>query len=159
MAPDQNQDFRGHRQYNCRHAQAYFICRCRHLSATHRRQQASSYQVQPYMGPSPPTSITGRQRFWKEREEWFETSHSPSTIPHMHFGKVDKLFNVIIMFPRMNHKNPLTGQSATLIPWEIQNQKKRYLMVLGKGSKPNSSRTLIILMWMMKTMHMKTLPS
>ena len=56
------------------------------------------------------------------REEWFETSHSPSTIPHMHFGKVDKLFDVIIMFPRMKHKNPLTGQSATLIPWEIQNQ-------------------------------------
>ena len=56
------------------------------------------------------------------REEWFETSHSPSTIPHMHFGKVDKLFDILIMFPRMKHKHPLTGRSATLIPWEIQNQ-------------------------------------
>ena len=56
------------------------------------------------------------------RQEWFETSHSPSTIPHMHFWKVDKLFDIIIMFPRMKPKHPLTGRSATLIPWEIQNQ-------------------------------------
>ena len=57
-----------------------------------------------------------------ERHEWFETRHSPSQIPHMHFGKVDGLFDMLIMFPRMKHKHPVTGKSATLIPWEIQNE-------------------------------------
>ena len=41
------------------------------------------------------------------RQEWFETIHSPSTIPHMHFGEVNKLFDIII-FPGMKHKHPLT---------------------------------------------------
>lgn len=56
------------------------------------------------------------------REEWFETLHSPSQLPHMHFGKVDGSFSMAIVFPRMKHRNPVNGRSATLIPWEIQNQ-------------------------------------
>lgn len=56
------------------------------------------------------------------REEWYETTHSLSQIPHMHFGKVDHNSNVIIVFPRMKHQNPLNGRSATLIPQEIQYQ-------------------------------------
>ena len=56
------------------------------------------------------------------RAEWFETTHSLSQIPHMHFGTVEKTFDILIMFPRMKHRHPLTGRAATLIPWAIQNQ-------------------------------------
>ena len=59
--------------------------------------------VHLFQPQSPDDKDSGR------RQQWFETSHSPSTIPHMHFGKVDKLFDIIIMFPRMKHKHPLTG--------------------------------------------------
>ena len=59
--------------------------------------------VHLFQPQSPDDKDSGR------RQQWFETSHSPSTIPHMHFGKVDKLFDIIIIFPRMKHKHPLTG--------------------------------------------------
>jgi hypothetical protein len=54
------------------------------------------------------------------RSEWLSTRHSVSTIPHTHFGKIG-LFNISIHFPRMRHKDPVTGRRVTLIPWEIQN--------------------------------------
>jgi hypothetical protein len=57
------------------------------------------------------------------RTEWFSNRKSLSAIPHIHFGKVGHgaaSFNISVMFPRMMHKNPITGRSATLVPFEIQ---------------------------------------
>src|SRR6202790_4870882 len=57
------------------------------------------------------------------RTEWFSNRKALSVIPHIHFGKVGQgasSFNIYVMFPRMMHKNPVTGRSATLIPFEIQ---------------------------------------
>jgi hypothetical protein len=57
------------------------------------------------------------------RTEWFSNRKSLSAIPHIHFGKIghgSTSFNIGVMFPRMMHKNPVTGKSATLIPFEIQ---------------------------------------
>ena len=59
------------------------------------------------------------------RTEWFSTRHALSTIPHTHFGKLPVAgvtFNVSVFFPRMRHRDPLTGKKATLIPWEVQEQ-------------------------------------
>ena len=58
----------------------------------------------------------------KPRQEWFETRHSPSQLPHTYFGILGKQFDVTIMFPRMKHINVATRRHATLIPWEIQCQ-------------------------------------
>jgi hypothetical protein len=57
------------------------------------------------------------------RTEWFSNRKSLSVIPHIHFAKVghgSASFNIYVMFPRMMHKNPITGRSATLVPFEIQ---------------------------------------
>jgi hypothetical protein len=57
------------------------------------------------------------------RTEWFSNRKSLSAIPHIHFAKVGHgsgSFNIFVMFPRMMHKNPITGKSATLVPFEIQ---------------------------------------
>ena len=57
------------------------------------------------------------------RQEWFSTRHSLSVIPHTHFASLsvgNVTVNVSVFFPRMKHKDPLTGKRATLIPWEIQ---------------------------------------
>ena len=54
------------------------------------------------------------------RTEWFSTRHSVSTIPHIHFGKIG-VFYITIHFPRMKHKDPITGLNITLIAWEVQN--------------------------------------
>jgi hypothetical protein len=53
------------------------------------------------------------------RSEWFSTRHSLSTIPHTHFAKINQC-KISIHFPRMKHKDPITGRAATLIPWEVQ---------------------------------------
>ena len=57
------------------------------------------------------------------RREWFSNRKSLSAIPHIHFGKLghgSTSFNISVMFPRMMHKNPISGRSATLIPFEVQ---------------------------------------
>jgi len=57
------------------------------------------------------------------RQEWFSTRHSLSTIPHTHFASLpigNVTINISVFFPRMKHKDPLTGKRATLIPWEVQ---------------------------------------
>ena len=57
------------------------------------------------------------------RREWFPNRKSLSTIPHIHFGKLghrSTSFNISVMFLRMMHKNPISGRSATLIPFEVQ---------------------------------------
>ena len=57
------------------------------------------------------------------RQEWFSTRHSLSTIPHTHFACLsvgNVTINISVFFPRMKHRDPLTGKRATLIPWEIQ---------------------------------------
>ena len=89
-------------------------------------------QVLPYSGRTPPISKSNHtyvellmpqsedDLHSGGRDEWFSTRHSVSTIPHTHFGKIG-LFNISIHFPRMKHKDPVTGRTATLIPWEVQN--------------------------------------
>ena len=55
------------------------------------------------------------------RTEWFSNRKSLSAIPHIHFGKVghgSASFNIFVMFPRMMHKNPITGKSATWCLWK-----------------------------------------
>jgi hypothetical protein len=57
------------------------------------------------------------------RTVWFSNRKSLSAIPHIHFGKVwhgSSSFNIFVMFLRMMRKNPITGQSATLVPVKIQ---------------------------------------
>jgi hypothetical protein len=57
------------------------------------------------------------------RQEWFSTRHSLSAIPHTHFAKLpvgNVTVDISVFFPRMKHKDPLTGKLATLIPWEVQ---------------------------------------
>ena len=104
---------------------------------THKLQVLTeiSVHVLPYSGVRPP--IWKNNHIYSEvlmpqsemdkdtggRTEWFSNRKSLSAIPHIHFGKVghgSASFNISVMFPRMMHKNPVTGKSATLIPFEIQ---------------------------------------
>ena len=90
--------------------------------------------VLPYIGKRPPLWKTNHtyvrllqpqsneDQAAKPREEWFETRHSPSQLPHTHFGILGKQFDIIIMFPRMKHINATTRKHATLIPWEIYSE-------------------------------------
>jgi len=89
-------------------------------------------QVLPYSGRTPPISKSNHtyvellmpqseeDLLSGGRDEWFSTRHSVSTVPHTHFGKIG-VFIITIHFPRMKHKDPVTGRTATLIPWEVQN--------------------------------------
>jgi len=94
-----------------------------------------SVHVLPYSGARPPIwknnhtyveVLMPQSKIDKDmggRTEWFSNRKSLSTIPHIHFAKISQgstSFNIHVMFPRMMHKNPLTGRSATLIPFEIQ---------------------------------------
>jgi hypothetical protein len=94
-----------------------------------------SVHVLPYTGSKPPIwknnhtyveLLMPQSEYDKDqggRSEWFSNRKSLSVIPHMHFAKVGhgaSSFNVSVMFPRMMHKNPVSGRSATLIPHEIQ---------------------------------------
>jgi hypothetical protein len=94
-----------------------------------------SVHVLPYTGGRPPIwknnhvyaevlmPQSERDRDMGGRTEWFSNRKSLSAIPHIHFGKVGQgssSFNIHVMFPRMMHKNPTSGKSATLVPIEIQ---------------------------------------
>jgi hypothetical protein len=94
-----------------------------------------SVHVLPYTGGKPPIwknnhayaevlmPQSDRDKDMGGRTEWFSNRKSLSAIPHIHFAKVGQgsgSFNVYVMFPRMMHKNPISGRSATLIPVEIQ---------------------------------------
>ncbi|KIM72887.1 hypothetical protein PILCRDRAFT_15699, partial [Piloderma croceum F 1598] len=94
-----------------------------------------SVHVLPYTGGRPPIwknnhvyaevlmPHSERDRDMGGRTEWFSNRKSLSAIPHIHFGKVGQgssSFNIHVMFPRMMHKNPTSGKSATLVPIEIQ---------------------------------------
>jgi hypothetical protein len=94
-----------------------------------------SVHVLPYSGARPPIwknnhvyaevlmPQSERDKDMGGRTEWFSNRKSLSIIPHIHFGKVghgSTGFNIHVMFPRMMHKNPVSGRSATLIPHEIQ---------------------------------------
>jgi hypothetical protein len=94
-----------------------------------------SIHVLPYSGARPPIwknnhayveLLMPQSEIDKDmggRTEWFSNRKSLSAIPHIHFAKIghgSASFNVHVMFPRMMHKNPVTGRSATLIPFEIQ---------------------------------------
>ena len=88
--------------------------------------------VLPYTGKRPPiwknnhTYVrllqpqSNEDQATEPRQEWFETRHSPSQLPHTHFGLLGKQFDIIIIFPRMKHINVTTRKHATLIPWEVQ---------------------------------------
>lgn len=52
------------------------------------------------------------------RSSWWSLTVSVASLPHTRFGKVGP-FEIIIVFPRMKHKNPLTKRNATIIPHEI----------------------------------------
>lgn len=57
------------------------------------------------------------------RTEWFTTQVSLSVIPHIPFAKIPcgaTTFNIYVFFPRMMHRDPVTGRRKTLIPREIQ---------------------------------------
>jgi hypothetical protein len=59
------------------------------------------------------------------RTEWWTNRYALSTIPHAHFGKVGQgsgSFDIHVFWPRMKHKNYLTGRWATLVPVEIQSR-------------------------------------
>ena len=94
-----------------------------------------SVHVLPYTGARPP--VWKNSRTYAEllmpqsetdkdsggRTEWFSNRKSLSAIPQIHFAKVGHgsgSFNISVMVPRMMHKNPITGKSATLVPFEIQ---------------------------------------
>jgi hypothetical protein len=94
-----------------------------------------SVHVLPYSGARPPIwknnhayaevlmPQSERDKDMGGRTEWFSNRKSLSVIPHIHFGKIGSgaaSFNIYVMFPRMMHKNPVNGRSATLIPFEIQ---------------------------------------
>lgn len=64
-----------------------------------------------------------RDRDGGGRTEWFTTQVSVSTIPHIPFAKIPSgatTFNIYVFFPRMMHRDPVTGRRKTLIPFEIQ---------------------------------------
>ncbi|KZP12222.1 hypothetical protein FIBSPDRAFT_985742 [Athelia psychrophila] len=52
------------------------------------------------------------------RTSWYSNRMSVAALPHTFFGKVD-VFNIIIVFPRMKHTNPISRKSPTLLPWEM----------------------------------------
>jgi hypothetical protein len=57
------------------------------------------------------------------RNEWFTTRHALSSIPHSHFAKIGEgsgSCNISVFWPRMKHRNHLTGKWATLVPTEVQ---------------------------------------
>jgi hypothetical protein len=93
--------------------------------------------VLPYTGKQPPIyksnhafveiinpqSQADKDQGPGHRQEWFSTRHSLSAIPHTHFAKIavgNMTINISVFFPRMKHRDPLTGKRATLIPFEIQ---------------------------------------
>jgi len=94
--------------------------------------------VLPYQGKKPPIPksnhayveiLMPQSEADKEslgpRTEWYTVKRSLSVIPHTHFAKFSHgttTFNVYVMFPRMMHKNPLTGWTATIIPFEVQSR-------------------------------------
>jgi hypothetical protein len=87
--------------------------------------------VLPYQGKKPPISRNNhtyievllpqseQDKDSGGRSEWYSTKHSLSVIPHTHFAKVNR-FNIYVFFPRMIHKDPVTGNTATMLPWEVQ---------------------------------------
>ena len=104
------------------------------IVATHRLkvQGDVDLEVLPYSGREPPipkSNHTYMELLMPQSEddiesggrtEWFSTHHSVSAIPHKPFGKIG-LFHMTVHFPRMKHKDPVTGHNATLIFWEVQN--------------------------------------
>ncbi|KAH7889117.1 hypothetical protein F5I97DRAFT_1923652 [Phlebopus sp. FC_14] len=91
--------------------------------------------VIPYFGNKPPIPKNNHcevEILWPQsnrdqdggrRSEWFTKSVPVSNIPHIHFaqaGDGSGSVNFYVAFPRMMHKNPKTGRSATLIPSPVQ---------------------------------------
>ena len=91
--------------------------------------------VMPYFGNKPPIPKNNhceveilypqstRDQDMAGRSEWFTKAVPISTIPHIHFaqaGDGSGSVNFYVAFPRMIHKNPHTGHSATLIPSAVQ---------------------------------------
>jgi hypothetical protein len=59
------------------------------------------------------------------RTEWWTHHNALSTIPHAHFGKVGQgagSFDIHVFWPRMKHKNHLSGRWTVLVPVEIQSR-------------------------------------
>ncbi|KAF8129371.1 hypothetical protein EV363DRAFT_1169043 [Boletus edulis] len=91
--------------------------------------------VMPYFGNKPPIPKNNHcevEILWPQsatdqerggRSEWFTKSVPISNVPHIHFaqaGDGSGSVNFYVAFPRMMHKNPKTGRSATLIPSPVQ---------------------------------------
>ena len=91
--------------------------------------------IMPYFGNKPPIPKNNHcevEILWPQsatdqenggRSEWFTKSVPISNIPHIHFaqaGDGSGSVNFYVAFPRMMHKNPKTGRSATLIPYPVQ---------------------------------------
>ncbi|KAG8217040.1 hypothetical protein J3R82DRAFT_7369 [Butyriboletus roseoflavus] len=104
---------------------------------THHLHVLGSLKVNvlPYIRSKPPISKNNHcevEILWPqsskdqaegERSEWFTKSVPISNIPHIHFaqaGDGSGSVNFYVAFPRMMHKNPNTGRSATLIPSPVQ---------------------------------------
>lgn len=52
------------------------------------------------------------------RKSWYSNRISIASLPHTFFGKIG-VFNIMIVFPRMKHMNPISRRSSTLLPWEM----------------------------------------
>ena len=91
--------------------------------------------VMPYFGNKPPIPKNNHceveillpqsteDREQGTRSEWFTKSVPISNIPHIPFaqsGDGSGSVNFYVAFPRMMHKHPKTGCSATLIPSPVQ---------------------------------------
>ncbi|KAH7881974.1 hypothetical protein F5I97DRAFT_1832803 [Phlebopus sp. FC_14] len=98
-------------------------------------QHSLKLHVIPYFGNKPPIPKNNHcevEILWPQSNrdqdggrcsEWFTKSVPISNIPHIHFaqaGDGSGSVNFYVAFPRMMHKNPKTGRSATLIPSPVQ---------------------------------------
>jgi hypothetical protein len=57
------------------------------------------------------------------RSEWYTIRSTISSIPHSHFAKIGGgagSFNIYVFWPRMKHRNHLTGRWMNMVPWDIQ---------------------------------------
>ncbi|KAF7968838.1 hypothetical protein HWV62_29196 [Athelia sp. TMB] len=52
------------------------------------------------------------------RTSWYSNRMSVTSLPHTFFGKIG-VFNIMIVFPRLKHINPISRKAQTLLPWEM----------------------------------------